>query len=388
MADSISKITLPDNHTYELIDLGARRLIQDLSSAGISFIISSTAGDTPLGITWTKGETLVTGTLQPSGTITGIYLVPVTNTGEHNIYAEYICARSGEATYIWEKLGTTEAKIGDLGALAYKNEAKGSVTVLNTVSASFTNGSASVSGRYTPEGNVTSTFSGSSLTSTGSVTPKGTVGSTLSGASADVSINYTPVGKNSAPTATVTPATTSVATVTTNGSVTAGTAASFTEGTFNPGSFTQGKDTFTAPTLTTTVSDQTLIITFDKGSFTQGTDKYVKPTKGADTFSAGRPTAVTLPTFGSKDVLTGVDVKVAAPVFTGTKATLTQTASVTGIVTSTFTGSASSVSVTGTPKGTVESTFRGTAKDISSTGTATGTVNITTSTTSKTITVK
>ena len=107
MADSISKITWPDNHTYELIDFGARRLIKDLSSAGISFIISNTAGDTPLGVTWTKGETLVTGTLQPSGTITGIYLVPVTNTGEHNIYAEYICAKSGEATYIWEKLGTT-----------------------------------------------------------------------------------------------------------------------------------------------------------------------------------------------------------------------------------------------------------------------------------------
>ena len=129
MPEFISKITLPNGTTYEIKDLGARQLIQDLSSAGISFIISSTAGDTPAGVN----------------------LVPVTNTEANNIYAEYICAKSGEATYIWEKLGTTEAKIGSLGALAYKSEASGSVTVLDTVSANFTNGSANVSGSYTPQ---------------------------------------------------------------------------------------------------------------------------------------------------------------------------------------------------------------------------------------------
>lgn len=434
MAEFISKITLPDGKSYEIKDLGARQLIQDIAAKGISFAISTSAGDTPLGISWTKGDTLITGTLAPSAAVTAIYLVPAKTPSGVDIYAEYICVKSGE-TYVWEKLGTTETVISNLGDLAYKNSVSGSVEVINDVSANFHDGIANISGSFTPEGSVAANFSGAQMTVSGSVTPKGTVATTLGAdVAADVSITYkptgtvtgsflsgsitatgqyTPKGTINKPNVTVTASKTTAGAskVVTNGSVVAGTAPSFTEGAFTAGSFTQGTDNFVAPTLTTSVDGETLTINFTAGSFTQGKDTYKSSAKAKDTFTAGSPTAVTLPTFNDIDIISDVTAALAsAPTFTGTdeditvtgvsngsitdlkfvgtSATLSTSAPISGTINSEFTGTAATVSLVGTPTGTISATFTGSAGNISGEGAVTGAVTITTSTTTKNITSK
>lgn len=434
MAEYISRITLPDGITYDVKDLEARKLIAQIQSAGISFKISTSAGDTPKGVTWTKGDTQIVGTLEPSAAIVSIYLVQVQKTETNNIYAEYICVKSGE-TYIWEKLGTTDISLDGLGDLAYKNSVSGSVEVIDSVSAQLNNGAATVTGTITPAGTVAASFTGESLTMSTSVTPKGTVVSTLGDdAVAAVRINYKPAGtvaasfsgSNMTSTGSFTPAGTitkpninvtlstttgGASKVATTGTVTAGVAPSFTEGAFTSGTFTQGKDTFVAPTLTTSVANETLVINFVPGSFTQGNDTYKSAAKAKDTWSAGSVTKVTLPTFNSVDLVSGVSAALAAaPTFTGTEgdvsvtgttagsitglsftgtsASLSASAAVTGTVNSTFTGSATSISVTGTPKGAVGATFTGTEATVESSGAVTGNVAVTTGKATKTITSK
>ena len=147
----ISKITLPSGTTYDIKDTVARQM----AGGGVSFIICTQASNTPKDVTWDDEGTTITGTLEASSTTTGsFYLVPIQSEQGNNIFAEYVTVEDG-AIYSWEKIGTTDIDLSDLGALAYKDSA---------------------TGNFTPAGTVSQpTFSGASLTSTGSFTPAGTV---------------------------------------------------------------------------------------------------------------------------------------------------------------------------------------------------------------------
>ena len=204
----------------------------------------------------------------------------------------------GKAEFVFD--GTKWHEFGDmsgLGALALKDDASGS---------------------YTPAGAVSQpTFTGTEGNISAKGTPSGSIG-TGSGTA-----NYTPAGSVSAPTLTVSLDTDTkyVATsVTGGGSVSAGVAAQCT-----------------LPTLTMTVENETLNLAWTAGSFTANT-----------------PTAVTLPSFSSQTIATGVDSATAtAPTFSGTGVQLT------------FTGTEMTASGTFTPTGTVsQPTFTGTADTI------------------------
>jgi hypothetical protein len=178
----------------------------------------------------------------------------------------------GSAEFIFN--GTAWQLFGDLsglGDLAFKDSASGTVAVPKTYTTTVTP-------------STTSKYVASSSSGGGSAT-KGTV--TVSPASSGTA-TYTPAGTVSTPTITVTPSTTSkyVATSATGGgSVTAGTKASCT-----------------LPVLTTSVSNETLTIGWSAGSFTQNT-----------------PTAVTLPSFSSQTIATGISsASSTQPSFTGT----------------------------------------------------------------------
>lgn len=340
MAD-ISKITLPSGTTYNLKDEVARQA----AAAGVSFVISTDAGSTPKDVQWVKNGTTITGTLVASASTSGaFYLVPTTTAADKDIYSEYVTIKQGSGssvTYSWEKIGTTDIDLSALGALAYKDNA---------------------TGNYTPEGSVSQpTFSGSAMTSTGTFTPDGTVSKpTFTGTEGNVNVsgtpagsisvgtgsaNYTPAGSVAAPTITVTPSTATkyVATSATGGgSVTAGQAASCT-----------------LPTLQTSVSDETLVLSWTAGSFTANT-----------------PTTVTLPSFSSQTIVSGISSATASePAFTGTGVNLKFTGTTmsssgkftpAGSVSQpTFSGEEGSLSVSGTPAGTVSKpTFSGTQKAV------------------------
>lgn len=330
----ISKITLPNGVSYDIKDQEARDLIASIVAGGLTFVISSDASNTPAGLTWENEGVTVTGTLAASSdTKAYIYLVPHVKTqGAVDYYREYVTVNFGTSespVWAWEFLGDTDIDLSNLGDLAYKDSATGTIAVTTADSGSFSNGSVNASATYTPKGSVNVTLT---QTSTSASLTKG---------------DYTPEGTVSKPNVTVTPTTTGVVNKTADGTVSAGTAASFTQGT----------DQFTAPTWTATVpesegvSTENLVFTFNAGSFTQG----------SDTFNANTPTSVTLPTFEAKTVMTGASAELAAaPTFTGTTAT---DALVTGVA---------------YDKATVGSTgFTGTEETISSTGTASGDVSLT-----------
>ena len=168
MAD-ISKITLPSGTTYDIKDAVAR----SMAAAGVTFTKCTSAANTPKDVTWDDDGTTITGTLAASASTTGVfYLVPVTTSGGKDIFAEYFTVKDGN-NYSWEKVGTTDIDLSDLGALAYKDSA---------------------SGNYTPEGTVSKpTFTGSSMTSTGTFTPEGTVSTpTFTGTEGNLSVSGTP----------------------------------------------------------------------------------------------------------------------------------------------------------------------------------------------------
>lgn len=121
----ISKISLPSGTTYNIKDTGARELIANIHS--FNYYICTQASDTPYGVQWDDGDTTITGTLAASSsTMYKIYLVPEDNdTGDY--YDEYLTVNPSENTYSWEKFGSTQASIGNLGDFAYADE--GSVTV-------------------------------------------------------------------------------------------------------------------------------------------------------------------------------------------------------------------------------------------------------------------
>lgn len=295
MAD-ISKITLPDNSTYDIKDSVAREAIAGINS--FEYIICTSAVLTPKGVTWKNGDTTITGTLNPTaGSVGKIYLVPSTN-GTKDIYDEYITVKTGTNTYIWEMFGNTDVQMADLGALAKKDSASGSYTPAGTITKpSFTGTKATVNLTGTPSGNI----------STGSGTA-----------------NYTPAGTLSGGAITVTPNTATkyvAASSTGGGSVTPGSAASCT-----------------LPSLEMSVTGETLSLSWSAGSFT-----------------ANKPTAVTLPTFSSQTIATGIKSATIStePTFNGTGAELI------------FTGDESTYSGEYTPAGSVGTpTFNGTAATI------------------------
>lgn len=351
----ISTITLPNGQKYDIKDQEARDLIASIVAGGLTFVVSADASNTPAGITWIKDDTTITGVLVASSdTKAYIYLVPHEKTGTTvDYYREYVTVNFGteqSPVWAWEYLGNTDIDLSNLGALAYKDSASGTIGVTTADSGTFSNGSVTASATYTPVGSVSVTLA-----------------QTATAASLTKS-DYTPAGTVSKPNITVTPSTATVEVKDAAGTVTAGSAASFTSGSFSGGSFTQGTDQFTAPTWTATVpesepgvSTENLVFSFTAGSFTQGSDSFTAATHGADTFTANTPTSVTLPTFKNQTVMTAASAELeAAPTFTGTTAT---EALVTGV---------------NYDKATVDSqSFTGTEATISSTGTASGDVTLT-----------
>lgn len=336
MAD-ISRITLPSGTTYDIKDATARQMI----SAGVTFNVCTVAADTPYGVTWTKNGTTITGTLAAStSTMGAFYLVPTTTSGGKDIYAEYITVQV-TSDFSWEKIGTTDVDLSSLGDLAYKDTASGNYTPEGTVSQpSFSGTSSTFTGSYMPSGTISQpTFTGSEENVSVTGTPTGSI-SVGTG-----SANYTPQGNVGTPVITVTPNTVSkyVATsATAGGVVTAGNAAQCT-----------------LPTLQTTVADETLTLSWTAGSFTPN-----------------QPTLVTLPTFSSQTIATGIKSATSGAIsFNGTGVNLKFTGnsmSSSGkltphgsVSTPTFTGTEETITVTGTPAGSVsQPTFTGTQKAI------------------------
>lgn len=212
--------------------------------------------------------------------------------GDVAVYSnmEYIWS---EVAGKWREFGST----GSLKALAFKDSA---------------------TGKFTPSGSVSQpTFSGTET----SISVKGIPSGTISKGTGTA--NYTPSGSVSTPTITVTPSTQTkyvAASATGGGSVTAGKAASCT-----------------LPSLGMTVANNRLTFTWNSGSFTANT-----------------PTAVTLPSFSSQTIVTGISSATSTtPSFTGDGAELKFTGNeLTSTGKTTPTGSVTKPSFTGN-EGTV-----------------------------------
>lgn len=135
----ISRITLPSGTTYDIKDAVARQAI----SAGVAFIVSKDAASTPQGVKWINASSVeVTGTLVASTTTMGsIYLVPASITSQKDVYDEYVTVEDG-GSYSWERLGSTDIDLSDLGELAYKDTVtlnKQTATASNVTGATVTN---------------------------------------------------------------------------------------------------------------------------------------------------------------------------------------------------------------------------------------------------------
>lgn len=312
MAD-ISRITLPSGITYDIKDATARAAI-----AG---------GTTFLGITTTA---LADGDTTQTISISGNNVAAIN--GGIAIYQnkEFIYS---ETDTQWHEIGDTT----NLGDLASYDSASGTYTPSGTVSQpTFTGTAMNLSTTVQPSGTVSKpTFTGTQ----GSVTVTGTPSGTISVGAGTA--NYTPNGTVSTPTITVTPNTTTkyvASSATGGGSVSSGTSAACT-----------------FPEMTTSVSNETLTIGWNGGTFTPNT-----------------PTSVTLPTFSSQTIATGIqEASATQPTFSGagvelafTGASLTSTGNFTpagSVSQPTFDGSDLVVEISGTPSGTVsQPSFTGT----------------------------
>ena len=129
----ISKITI-NGVTYLLKDSEAQH-------GGISFILSTDASTTPLGVTWEKEGVTITGTLAAADAVPGaIYLVPASEIATKNIYYEYVAVESG-SDYIWEQLGDTRVSLAGL----VTDVQKGNGDMVLGASTTFSNGTSAVS---------------------------------------------------------------------------------------------------------------------------------------------------------------------------------------------------------------------------------------------------
>lgn len=313
---NIKTITLPSGTTYDLVDQGARDLIDALQQY-----------TDYLGVTTTA---LTDGATTNPIVIDGQSVTAVKGNIANYQSKEFIF--NGTA---WQEFGD----LSGLGDLAYKDSASGNFTPSGSVSQpTFSGNEMTATGTFTPSGTISTgtgtanytpsgtvtqpIFTGEETTSTGTFTPSGTISKGTGTA------NYTPQGSVSTPDITVTPNTGTVNSITSVG---------------------------TLPTLTTTVQNENLTIGWSAGTL---------PTKGEDTsVVTGIASATsTQPTFtgtGAELKFTGasgnVSVKgtpsgtVSQPTFNGTGTELK------------FTGTAGSVSAKGTPSGTVtKPTFTGT----------------------------
>lgn len=273
MAD-ISKITLPSGSTYTIKDEVARAA----ASAGLQIVVVKA------GETWPD----------PSASTMGKLYLRAETGQESGTYVEYVTVDNGASAtprYVWEKIGTTAT---DLAEYAKKGDGV-TVTLNNNVSGTAVSAHSVTDNGHTHS--VTGSFSG-----TGSVASKNVSFSTSSVTASKVKT----AGSVSAGTAT-TPAVIDT-TKFSGGSLSAG---SFNggSGSFTQGAFSQG----TLPNLTTSVSNETLVIGWDAGTLpTHGADSHTHTaathTQGTLTPAAfqtgfytagskGTPTSVTLPTF-------------------------------------------------------------------------------------------
>ena len=247
----------------------------------------------------------------------------------------------------------------ELKALAYKDSASGSITVVTGVK----------DAEYTPAGSVAVTLSQTStaMESTGTFTPAGnvtgttTASGTVSFARDNAENAFKVSGTVSAPTITVTPATTQVQNIDSVGTLPTYTAAQYTAPSVNEakaqfaseGVVAAIDDTDTEMLVFTTAAKADALTStgFDKGSYTPAE------------FDKG-----TLPTLGTaQTVVTGIDrAEATAPVFTGDgiKANFS---GIEAAITARFDGTQGDVSVSGNyDKAGVQSTgFTGTKATIS-----------------------
>lgn len=189
MAD-LSKIKLPSGSEYNIKDQTARDMIAALNQ-----------------FTYEIVSTLPTAS---ADTMYKIYLIPAGTPGTSDNYEEFITIDKGASAsprYVWEKMGTITppdlsdyVKYEDLGDLAYKDTASGSVTVPKTYTTSTsvaTSESKSVSVSGTTTGSVTLTKGTVDVkpNTTGSeankYTPAGSVSSSFTGSSSSGTISGT-----------------------------------------------------------------------------------------------------------------------------------------------------------------------------------------------------
>lgn len=154
----ISKINV-NGTLYDIKDAVAR---ERLFNTG-SWIISTTAANTPQGVVWHSGSTAITGTLTAADADKkALYLVrSETQVGTNDVYDEYAAISNGSTGYQWEKLGDTQMS-GSLTA-----SSSPAVTSLQ-------------SGTHTHDVTVTSKYIKATATG-GAVTGEGTHSHSLSG---------------------------------------------------------------------------------------------------------------------------------------------------------------------------------------------------------------
>lgn len=85
------------------------------------YTIGTSADDTPEGIAFYKGSTVITGTLPAADAKKNrIYLVPSDN-GDNDRFDEYIATKNENGEYVWERIGNEDI---DIGVANIKGEAE------------------------------------------------------------------------------------------------------------------------------------------------------------------------------------------------------------------------------------------------------------------------
>ena len=168
----LSVIKLPNGNSYYLKDADARAILDQLGSAAFENADTDITNGT--GVAKTQAikayvdqavavgiqlvvDTQAQGKEEPAtaasaSTMGKIYLVAIAGT-KSGTYTEFITLDKGtEANprYVWEKIGTTET---DLSAYV-KSEDLGAMAWADTASGTLSNGAASVSATYTPQGTI------------------------------------------------------------------------------------------------------------------------------------------------------------------------------------------------------------------------------------------
>ena len=313
MADKlyISKVHLPDGKDYELKDLDARESIERLEHIGLKFVVSTDAATTPAGVTWLNGSTEVVGTLTADATIDAIYLVPDTDipgAGEGvSKYIEYVCVLISKSpdTYIWEAIGSTDAKLDNLGNMAKANTASATAVTFNG-----TLGVVQSTGTFTAHGTVSkpavdvttpvATFNAGALpTKAADTFTQGTLPSKAADtfdAGTLPSFTYGAFDAGSLPSKEADVWNAGTLPTKAADTFSAGTLPSKAADTWNAGALpSKAADTFVKPVLTAEVASgtETLTISFSQGSFTEGAfNAGSLPSFTEGSFSAG-----TLPSF-------------------------------------------------------------------------------------------